>query len=42
MFDKIRTKHKAVSRIVEAFSDLSPQVEKLAVTMLTPRKKQKN
>jgi DegV family protein with EDD domain len=32
VFDKIRTKYKAVSRIVEAFSDLSPQVEKLAVT----------
>ena len=32
VFDKIRTKHKAVTRIVEAFSALSPQVEKLAVT----------
>ncbi|MGI6435000.1 MAG: DegV family protein [Syntrophomonadaceae bacterium] len=32
VFDKIRTKHKAVTRIVDAFSRLSPQVEKLAVT----------
>lgn len=32
VFDKIRTKHKAVTRIVDAFSRLSPQVEELAVT----------
>jgi DegV family protein with EDD domain len=32
VFDKIRTKHKAVTRIVEGFANLSPQAEKLAVT----------
>lgn len=32
VFDKIRTKQKAVTRIVEAFRELSPQVQNLAVT----------
>lgn len=32
VFDKIRTKHKAVARIVEVFANLSPQPEKLAIT----------
>lgn len=32
VFDKIRTKHRAVTRIVNAFARLSPQVEKLYVT----------